>query len=62
LGTRVFVHYRIVTAVERIEFLSDRVSYIVLIGLWYNTSIIVLNGSAPSKEKSDGSKDRFMKN
>ena len=60
LETGVFVHYRIVSAVERVEFLSDRVSYIVLRGLWYN--IIVLNVHAPSEEKSVGSKDRFMKN
>ena len=32
-------------------------SYIVLRGRWYN--IIVLNVQAPSKEKSDNSKDRF---
>jgi hypothetical protein len=57
LGTGVFVHYRIVSAVE---FLSDWVSYIVLRGLWYN--IIVLNVHAPSEEKNDGSKDKFMKN
>jgi len=62
LGTRGFVHYSIVSTVERVEFLSDRVSYIVLRGLWYNTSIIVLNMRAPSKEKSDGSKHRYMKN
>ena len=60
LGTGVFVHYRIVSAVERVEFLSDRESYIVLRGLWYN--IIVLNVHAPSEEKRDGSKDKFMKN
>jgi hypothetical protein len=62
LETGVFVHYRIVriSAVERVEFLSDKVSYIVLRGLWYN--IIVLNVHTPSEEKSDGSKDRFMKN
>ena len=60
LGTRVFVHYRIASAVKGVEFLSDRVLYMVLIGLWCN--IIVLNVRAPSEETSDGSKDRFMKN
>ena len=60
LGTRVFVHYRIVSAVKRVEFLSDGLSYMVLRGLWYN--IIVLRVHAPSEEKIDGSKVRLMKN
>jgi len=54
LGTRVFVHHRIVSAVKRVEFVSDRVSYIVLRGRWFN--IIVLTVHAPSEEKSDDSK------
>jgi len=32
LGTGFFVHHRIVSDVKRIEFLSDRVSYMVLRG------------------------------
>ena len=32
LGTGFFVHHRIVSAVTRVEFVSDRVSYIVLRG------------------------------
>ena len=36
-----FVHHRIVPAVKRVEFVSDRISYIVLRGHWCN--IIVLN-------------------
>jgi len=32
LGTRFFVHRRIVSAVKRVEFVSDRLSYIVLRG------------------------------
>ena len=43
--------YRIVSAVKKVEFLSDRVSYIVLRGRWCN--IIILNVCAPSEEKSD---------
>jgi hypothetical protein len=35
-----FVHYWIVSAVKRIEFVSDGMSYIVLRVFWYN---IVLN-------------------
>jgi len=46
-----------VSAVKRVEVVSDRVSYIVVIGHWCN--IIVLNVHAPSEEKSDDSKDSF---
>ena len=56
-GQGFFVHQRIVSAVKRVEFVSDRVSYIVLRGRWCN--IIVLNVHAPSEEKSDESKDSF---
>jgi len=42
---------------KRVEFVSDRVSYIVLRGRWCN--IIVLNVHAPSEEKSDEAKDGF---
>ena len=57
MGTEFFVHHRIVSAVKRVEFVSDRMSYIVLIGRWCN--IIVLNVHAPSAEKGDDSKDSF---
>jgi hypothetical protein len=49
------VHHRIISAVKRVEFVSDRVTYIVLRGCWCDT--IVLNVHAPSEEKSDDSND-----
>ena len=54
MGTGFFVHHKIVSAVE---FVSDRMSYIVLRGRW--CSIIVLNVHVPNEEKSDDSKDSF---
>ena len=39
------------------EFVTDRVSYIILRGRWYD--FIVLNVHAPCEEKSDDSKDSF---
>ena len=52
-----FVHHRIVSAVKTVEFVSDRVSYIVLRGRWCNS--IVLNVHAPSEDKCDDPKDGF---
>ena len=59
MGTAFLVRQRIVLAVKRLELVSDRMSYIVLRGRWCN--IIVLNVHASSEEKSDDSKDSFMK-
>jgi hypothetical protein len=47
LGTGFFIYKRIVLAVRRVEFISDRMLYIILRGRWYN--IIVLNVDAPVK-------------
>jgi hypothetical protein len=55
LGTDFFGHHRKVSAVKGVEFVSDRMLYIVLRGCWCN--IVVLNAHAPSEEKSDDSKD-----
>jgi hypothetical protein len=45
LGKSFFVHKRIMSAVKRVEFVSDRMSYIILRSRWCN--IIVLNVHAP---------------
>ena len=42
----------------RIEFVSEKMSYIALRGRWFN--IIVLDVHGPSEEKSDDSKDIFL--
>jgi len=55
LGTGLFVHRRIVSAVKRVEFVSDRLSYIVPRGRWRN--IILVYVHAPSEEKSEESID-----
>jgi len=57
LGTGFFVHRGIVSAVKRVEFVSDRLSYIVLRGRWRN--IILVNVHAPSGKISEESKDSF---
>jgi len=54
-GNEFVVHHRIVSAVKRVEFVSDRMSYVVMSSRWFN--IVVLNVHAPSKKKSDDSKD-----
>ena len=56
-GNRMFVRRRILSTVNRANFVNDRVSYIFLRGCWCN--VIVLNVHAPSEEKSDVSNDSF---
>jgi hypothetical protein len=51
------VHKRIISAVKRVEFVSDRISYIILRGRWCH--IIVLNVHAPTEDKIDVVKDSF---
>jgi hypothetical protein len=51
------VHHRTVSAVKTAQFVSVRISYIVVRGRWCN--IFVWNVHAPSGEKSDDSKDSF---
>jgi hypothetical protein len=57
LGTGIFIHKRIMSAVKRVEFVSVRMSYIILTGRWCN--IIVLNVHAPTEDKIDDIKNRF---
>jgi hypothetical protein len=56
LGKGFFVH-RIISAVKRVEFVSNRMSYIILKGHWCD--IIVLNVHAPTEDKDDDVKDSF---
>jgi hypothetical protein len=57
-GKGFFIRKKIISAVKRIEFVSDRLSYIILTGCWCN--IIVLNVHAPTENKIDHIKDRFF--
>jgi hypothetical protein len=57
LGTGLFVHKRIMSAVKRVEFVSDGMSYIILRGRWCH--IIVLNVHAPTEKTTDEVKDSF---
>jgi hypothetical protein len=41
LTTGYFVHHRIVSAVKRVGFISDRMSYMVLRGQWCNISSVI---------------------
>jgi hypothetical protein len=52
------VHKRTISAVKRVEFVSDRMSYIILRGPWCH--ITVLNIHAP-EDKTDDVKDTFYK-
>jgi hypothetical protein len=55
LSTVFFVHKRIISAVKRVEFVSDRMSYIIPKGHWCHT--IVLNAHAPTEDKTDDVND-----
>jgi hypothetical protein len=54
---QVFVHKSIISAVKRVEFVSDRMSYIILRGHWCH--IVVLNVHAQIEDKIDDVKDIF---
>jgi exonuclease III len=57
LGTGFFVQKRIVSAVRRVEFISERMSYVILRGRLCD--IIVLNAHASCEDKGDDLKDSF---
>jgi exonuclease III len=57
LGTGFFVHMRIISAVKSVEFVSDRMSSIILRGRWCH--IILLYIHAPTEDKTDDVKDSF---
>lgn len=56
LGTGLFVHHRIVPGVKRVEFVSNRMSYIVLTGVWCD---IGMTARAPTGDEDEGSRDIF---
>jgi hypothetical protein len=47
----IFSHKRIISAVIRVELVSDRMSYIILRGRWFH--IMVLNVHTPTEDKID---------
>jgi hypothetical protein len=51
------VHKRIISAVKRVDFVSDRMSYIILRGRW--CYILILNVHPPTEDKTDDVQDRF---
>jgi hypothetical protein len=51
------VHKRVISAVKRVEFVSNNMSYIIVRGHWCH--IIVLNVHAPTEDKTDDVKDSF---
>jgi hypothetical protein len=57
IGTGIFVHKRIISAVKRVEFINIRMSCIMLRGRWCD--IFALNVHAPTEYKIDDIKDRF---
>jgi enoyl reductase-like protein len=59
LGTGIFVHKRIISEVKRVEFVSDKMSYVILRGRLCH--IVVLNVHASIEDTTDDVKDSFYK-
>jgi hypothetical protein len=57
LGTVFFMHKRIISEVNSVVFVSDRMSYTILRGRW--CGIIVRNVHVPTDDKIDDVKDSF---
>jgi hypothetical protein len=57
LGTGFFAHKRILSAVRRVEFISDRMSYIILRGTWCNLTVLYVHTLC--KDKGNDIKDNF---
>jgi hypothetical protein len=57
LGTGFFVHKKIISAMKCVEFVSDRMSYIILSSRWCH--FIVLNVRASTDDKIDYVKHSF---
>jgi hypothetical protein len=56
LGTGFFVRKINLSAVKRVEFVNDRMSYIILRGRWCD--VIALNVYDPTRDKTDDTMDR----
>ena len=57
LGIGFFVHHRIVSAANRAEFVSDRISYLALRGRWCN--FVLFNEHDSTEEKGVDLQDSF---
>jgi hypothetical protein len=57
LGTQFFVHERIISAVKRVGFVSDRMPYIILRGRWCDNN--VQNVHTPTEVKIGDMQNSF---
>jgi hypothetical protein len=57
VGTGFFVHKRILSAVRRVEFISDRMSYVILSCRWCNITVLYVH--TPCEDKGHDVKSSF---